>query len=165
MTTKQKEIEYFRPFTKRLRAKIMDYLSDGTSPEKLSLAIALGVTCGLFPVYGLTTAVSVAVGIVFRANPIVIQLFNYMMYPIYFPIEFGFILTGAWVFEGDLHAYTWESIQLIITGGGLISAFRHIGGALMHAVIIWLIVAPFLSIGLRNLLVPLVKRWQRTEAE
>ncbi len=165
MTNDRQTSESRRPSVQRFRAQIMEYLSDGTSPEKLSLAAALGATCGLFPIYGLTTAVSAVAGIAFRVNPIVVQVFNYMMYPIYFPIEFGFILAGAWLFEGNLHAYTWSGVQAIIARGGLVSAFKQIGGALVHAVIVWVVVAPFLAIGLRSLLIPVIKRWKRTEAQ
>lgn len=150
-----------RPFFQRLRGEILSYLADGTSPERLSWAMALGATGGLFPIYGLTTAVSAVIGIVFRANPIVIQVFNYMMYPIYFPIEFGFILAGAWFFEGNLDRYTWSGVREIILGGGLASTFKQIGTALIHAVIVWLAVAPFLAIGVRSVLLSLIRRWQR----
>ena len=152
-----------RPFFQRLRGKILSYLADGTSPERLSWAMALGATGGLFPIYGLTTAVSAVIGIVFRANPIVIQVFNYMMYPIYFPIELAFIIAGAWLFEGNVDAYSIEGLRKVFAGG-LASTVRQLGWALVHATMVWLAAAPLLTIALRAALLPIIRRWQRAGA-
>lgn len=144
-----------------LRSRVAQYLAEGSSPEKLAWAMALGATCGLFPIYGLTTAVSAAAGVVFRVNPIVVQLANYLMYPIYFPVEMGFILAGGWLFGDDLELQGLSGLQAIFSAG-LVSACRLLGRALLHAVLVWLIVSPFLAIALRITLLQVIRRWPRS---
>lgn len=148
---------------RRWQAQAVKYLESGMSPEKLSLAIAVGTTCGLFPIYGLTTFVTAIFGVLFRANPVVVQIFNYLMYPIYFPIELAFIVAGAWLFEGNVDAYTIEGLRKVFTGG-LASTVRQLGWALAHATMVWLAAAPVLAIALRAALLPVIRRWQRAGA-
>lgn len=144
---------------RRTRLEITKYLAEGSTPEMLALAVALGVTGGLFPIYGMTTAVSFVLGIVFRANPVVVQVFNYMMYLIYFPIELGFILVGALIFEGGYDAYSLEGLRSTFSAG-LLPALQQLGRALLHAVAVWAVVAPFLAWGLKSALTPVIRRWR-----
>jgi uncharacterized protein (DUF2062 family) len=128
------------------------------SPEKVALAVALGATCGLFPVFGATTAVAAAAGVLFRANPVVVQIFNYAMYPVYFFVEFGLIATAAWIFEGDLHAYTPEGLRALFNAGW--GAMLSQGGrALGQAVVLWLTLAPFTVLALRWLTLRIIDKW------
>ena len=148
---------------RRWQAQVMKYLESGISPEKNSLAIAVGATGGLFPIYGLTTLVSAILGVLLRANPVVVQIFNFMMYPIYFPIELAFIVAGAWLFEGNVDAYSIEGLRKVFAGG-LASTVRQLGWALVHATMVWLAAAPLLTIALRAALLPIIRRWQRVGA-
>jgi len=149
-----------RRFGRRFGLRILGYLKDGASPDKVSLAVALGITCGLFPIYGASTAVSALAGVIFRANPVIVQIFNYMTYPIYFPIAFAFILAGAWLFEGSLDAYTAGGVRVIVEAG-VVAVLRQLGRALAHAAIVWLVIAPFAVILLKAALTPAIRRWQR----
>lgn len=144
--------------TRRAVRAARGFLAQGMSPEKLALAVAIGATCGLFPVFGATTAVAAVAGVVFRANPVVVQVFNYAMYPVYFFVEFALIVAGAWVFEGNLHAYSPRGLRAMFEDGW--GAMLNQGArALIQAVAMWLVIAPPLFLLLRWAVLRLILRF------
>ena len=62
--------------------KVKDLLSSGVSPDKLSLSMAFGVTCGIFPVPGLTTVPVLLVIFLFSLNAPGTMIVNYAMTPL-----------------------------------------------------------------------------------
>jgi uncharacterized protein (DUF2062 family) len=153
------EIQYK---SKRLADAMKAFLANGVSPEKLANAVAIGVMCGLFPIFGTTTIVSALAGLLFRVNPVVVQVMNYAMYPVYFFVQFGLIAAGAWIFEDGLDAYSRESIRAVFDAGWF-SAFAQLTRALLHAVVVWALVSPLAGIGLRELILINVRHWQEHE--
>ncbi len=142
----------------KLSAALHAALSSGTSPEKLALGAALGVTCGLFPVFGTTTVLTFLVGIAFRANAMLVQVFNYLMYPVYFPVAAAFIVAGAWLFGADSSAdYSIAGMRAVFAQGWQAVA-RELGVTLLHGVLVWLMVAPLLVLALRKALLPMARR-------
>ncbi|GJM30702.1 MAG: membrane protein [Cyclobacteriaceae bacterium] len=76
------------------------YFKSGQNPEKLALTVALGVTLGVFPVLGVTTILCFLVAIPLKLNVIIIQMANYLVYPLqlitFIPlIKIGGNLLGA----------------------------------------------------------------------
>ena len=66
---------------RRLVRPIIELLSQGVTPEKLALSLALGITLGIFPALGSTTALCAIAALVLRLNLPAIQIVNYFMYP------------------------------------------------------------------------------------
>jgi uncharacterized protein (DUF2062 family) len=59
------------------------------------MAISLGVIIGMFPVQGTTTIICTLVSILFRLNLVVLQLANYLSFPIYDPDACAFLFHGS----------------------------------------------------------------------
>lgn len=70
----------------------------GTSPRKLSITCGLGVILGLFPMLGTTTWICFAVAFFLRLNVVVIQLVNYLVFPLQLILIIPFIKAGAFIF-------------------------------------------------------------------
>ena len=81
---------YFQARASRLGA----LLRQGHTPEKIALSVALGVTLGLFPIFGTTTLLCVAAAVALRLNHPAIQITNQLMYPIQIPLIVVFIRLG-----------------------------------------------------------------------
>jgi uncharacterized protein (DUF2062 family) len=84
----------------RLRELVLDQLRQGITPEKVALTIALAAGIGVFPLLGTTTILCLAVGIPLRLNQALMQLVNYLVYPlqiagIYLFVRVGERLAGA----------------------------------------------------------------------
>lgn len=79
---------------------IANQLKQGTSPEKISWSISLGITLGIFPIMGSTTIVCLIIGHICRLNQPILHLFKTFTYPlqlilILVYIRLGQILNGA----------------------------------------------------------------------
>ena len=80
---------------------MLGYLKTGLTPQKLAITIALGIIIGIFPVIGATTLLSALIAVVFRLNMAVIQLVNYLSYPLQLLLFLPFLKAGNYFFEGD----------------------------------------------------------------
>ena len=130
----------------------------GTSPESLALGIALGVACGLFPLFGTATVLCAIVGAMFRVNPVLIQTVNYAMYPIYFPVLALLVVAGQCLF-GDKHdVATMIHLAILQDNAGWWRTLGRLARLLAHAVFLWLLLAPPMVLLLRRLLLPWMRR-------
>ena len=87
---------------------IVQALRQGTSPRKLALTCALGAVIGIFPVLGTTTLICLGISLLLRLNIVVIQLVNYLAFPLQMILLFPFIKTGAYIFGLPTFHYTME---------------------------------------------------------
>ena len=73
---------------------IMNQLRQGSSPEKLSWSVSLGLTLGIFPIMGSTSLVCFIVGHLLRLNQPVLHLFKTLTYPLHLALILVFIHLG-----------------------------------------------------------------------
>jgi uncharacterized protein (DUF2062 family) len=83
----------YKPVVK-LIAKTKDLLTTGNTPHQLSLAITLGIIFGVFPFIGVTTIILTVIALTFNLNMVIIQLSNYVVYPLQLILYFPFIKLG-----------------------------------------------------------------------
>lgn len=69
-------------FRQRLLPPVLAQLKQGTAPEKLALAIAVGVSVGSIPLLGAATPLCLLLGVLLRLNHPVVQAANYAVYPL-----------------------------------------------------------------------------------
>ena len=84
----------------KLRALVLDQLRQGITPEKIALTIAVAAGLGVFPLLGTTTVLCLAVGVPLKLNQALMQLVNYLVYPlqiagIYLFVRIGERIAGA----------------------------------------------------------------------
>jgi len=91
----------YKPIAK-LVSKTKEMLITGSTPHQLSMAITLGAIFGILPFLGVTTIVLAFVAVVFRLNMVVIQLTNYMVYPLQLLFYLPFLKMGK--FLGDIQS-------------------------------------------------------------
>ena len=125
----------------RLSRRLLALLKQGLTPDKLALCIAIGITCGLFPVFGTTTFLCIAAASVFRLNQAAIQLVNYSLYPVYAFSTLALLEGGAWLFREPRIPLSASGLRLYFAGG-LVAAAKTMGVALLHASVLWLLLAP-----------------------
>lgn len=86
----------YKPVVK-LTTKTKDLLISGNTPHQLSLAITLGMIVGVFPFIGVTTILLTIVALTLDLNVIIIQLANYVVYPLQLLLYFPFIKMGKFL--------------------------------------------------------------------
>lgn len=84
---------------RRVAAPILGQLKQGITPEKIALTIALGGIIGIFPILGATTFLCALVGVWLRLNQPVIQLVNYLVYPLQLMLLLPFYRAGEMLFQ------------------------------------------------------------------
>lgn len=93
---------------KRLRSRLRASFT-GLSPDSIALIVTLGLTLGVFPVYGAPTLLCAAVSLLLRLNLPAIQLVNQLTTPLQLAMLFPFLRLGSQLFPAwhSLGAGAW----------------------------------------------------------
>ncbi len=136
---------------------VLAQLSQGTEPRKIALAIAFGITIGLFPVLGTPTLVSLGVGVALRLNQPILQVFREIAYPLHLATVLVFIKAGETLYGVPHTPLTIKMIFHKFSASPL-QFTKDYGMLAVYAVSVWLLVAPLLLALLHYGTLPLVTR-------
>jgi uncharacterized protein (DUF2062 family) len=138
-------------------ALIVGQLIQGVTPQKIALTIALGLALGIFPILGTTTALCAVAAVWLKLNQPVIQLVNWLVYPLQLGLILVFIRAGEWMMHVPLIRFSLpQLIEKFRESPG--DFFKQFGMCGVHGVIAWLLIAPFLILITYTVLLPLLKR-------
>lgn len=84
---------------RRLLDPLQAQLRQGVAPGPLALTVALGIVVGIVPVLGITTLACGLLAVWLRLNQPVIQLVNYLVYPLQLALLLPFLRAGEWLFR------------------------------------------------------------------
>lgn len=129
---------------RRVLAPILAQLRQGTTPRQIAFTLAAGSVIGIFPVLGTTTVLCALLGLVLRLNQPIIQLVNYLVYPLQIALLFPFYRAGEWLFRQEpvplfsipelMQRFAADPMQFMLDYG-LVALF---------GVVVWLLLAPLL---------------------
>jgi uncharacterized protein (DUF2062 family) len=140
----------------RVIAPIIAQLIQGVTPQKMALTIALGFSFGVIPILGVTTALCAIVAVRLRLNQPVIQLVNWLVYPLQLAWILIFVRLGEWMMRAPhLPLSLPELIQKFHESPGRF--LQEFGMAQLHGVVAWLFIAPFLTAITFSVLLPPLK--------
>ncbi|MDA3873371.1 MAG: DUF2062 domain-containing protein [Kiritimatiellae bacterium] len=88
-----------KTFFAKLRQRIVNALKQGWSPSAVCWSAGWGVTIGVFPIYGVTTAALAVIGWIWKLNHSILQGFNYLVTPLKFILIIPYIRLGEWMFQ------------------------------------------------------------------
>jgi uncharacterized protein (DUF2062 family) len=149
---------------RRVVEPVVRQMTQGISPEKIALTLAVGSACGVFPVPGTTTLLCLFVGIFLKLNQPIIQVVNGLLTPLHVALFFLFIragdlLTGTPHVKVGFHALEtmiWEDPR----------HFLHLfNGVLVHAMLGWVVLAPFWIILTYSIGLPTLREIMRQRAQ
>ncbi len=140
------------PFTPRVSSfwkrrvvePIVHQLTQGITPEKIALTLAVGSACALFPVIGTTTFLCLLVGIALRLNQPIIQIVNGICVPLHIPAILGLVRMGEWMFKEPrtylhiryMNQMFWDDPRLFFHQYGLIA--YHASAAWAFLLPVWI---------------------------
>ncbi len=133
----------FRKIVALIRALIVQ----GLTAEKIALTIACGVVLGLTPVIGTTTALCTLVALAFGLNLALIQLVNYLMYPLEILLLVPFLALGHWIVTGRRLPLDEKSILLWFHEGWLY-ALGRLWRYLVEGLLAWALLSGILGLAL-----------------
>ena len=136
---------------------VVAQLAQGTTPAKIAQAIAFGVTTGVFPLLGTTTALALGVGVVLKLNQPVLQVFRELTYPLHLASILLFMRAGESLFGAE---HVPLSIPMMLqrffaSPGQFFAEFGMIG---LYGVVVWLLLAPLLIVVVFFVSKPLVEK-------
>lgn len=86
---------------RRVVAPILAQLRQGITPQQIALTLALGAVLGIFPILGASTFLCGVAGVWLRLNQPVIQLVNYLVYPVQIALLIPFYRAGERLFGAE----------------------------------------------------------------
>ena len=128
-------------FYRRLLAPVITLLTQGITPEKIALSLAVGLVLGVFPILGSTTFLCAAAAIVFRLNLPAIQLVNYLVYPLQLVFVVPFIRMGEFLLRAAPLKLSLAQM-LAMARVDLPHAISVLWVAGLHAAFAWMLIGP-----------------------
>jgi uncharacterized protein (DUF2062 family) len=121
---------------------IAKQLTQGITPEKIALTLAVGSALALFPILGTTTLLCLLAGVILRLNQPIIQIINALCTPIHLPVIYCMVRLGAWFFNVPsehlgirmMNHMLWEDPK---------EFFEKFGLTALHAIAAWCVILPF----------------------
>jgi uncharacterized protein (DUF2062 family) len=129
------------PLRERIASTIVAQLTQGLSPEKLALTVAVGLCIAINPVIGTTTIGCFLAAYALGLNLPVIQLVNFSSYALQLLLIFPFIRLGEWIFGARAERRSFAELAAL-TKAHPIDSIAMLGATILHAVVAWVLVAP-----------------------
>jgi len=128
-------------FQRRVIAPITNQLKQGITPERVALTLALGLTLSVFPILGATTLLCTGAAFLLRLNQPIIQLVNYLAYPLQIVLLIPFYRAGEWLLGLQPVALS-VSLLLARFRADVGQFFRDFSLIALGGILVWLLLAP-----------------------
>lgn len=149
---------------RRVLDPIVAQLTQGITPEKIALTLAVGSALALFPILGSTTLLCLLVGIMLRLNQPMIQMVNFLCTAIHFPLIFACVHAGQWLFNVPRAPFNIRYFAMLLWQDPM--RFLHrFGATAFHAIVVWAIAAPFWIAIVYYSIRPVLREIARLKAE
>jgi len=130
-------------------------LKQGITPRRLAASMAGGLTIGVFPIVGTTTAICTMLAILLRLNLLVIQLGNWLIYPLQLLLVVPFLIMGEHIFGSTTNLDPSHVADLLRTD--ILQAVQTVSRVILHGAFAWAICAPLIFLAVYAVLLPLFK--------
>lgn len=141
----------------KLRALVLDQLRQGITPEKIALTIALAAGIGVFPLLGTTTVLCLAVGVPLRLNQALMQLVNYLVYPLQIAGIYLFVRIGERIVGARPMSFRVDEIVKSFAADP-VAFFAKFGMTGVHGIMGWAIVVAPAAFAVYVTLLPVLRR-------
>ncbi len=141
---------------RRLWEPLRNQLGQGLSPDRMAWSLALGLGAGVSPLVGSSTGLCILLALLFRLNQVVMQVANYLAYPLQLALLIPFIRLGERLFGAPRLPLSLEALSSALRADawGTLHTFWT---SLWHAGVAWLLTAPAAAALLAVALTPLFR--------
>jgi hypothetical protein len=145
---------------RRIVGPIRKQLTQGVSPDKISLTLAVGTACSLLPFLGFTSLLNLGVGLWLRLNQPILQTLNQLLGPLQLVLIIVYVRIGEKI---------WGAPSIPLSVPTLLHAFREsptaflqrFGWTGVYAATAWLLSVPLLVGLIYFPLRPLLRKFSR----
>ena len=143
---------------RRVFLPIRKALKNGISQKRLAVSLALGITVGLMPFYGITTLLIGALAYILRLDFVIMQVVHYIVHPIQIALIIPFFKAGNFFIGTEEITFSVsEYISLFKSDFWL--AINELWKMNLSAIIIWGLLAIPMFYGLYYLFIYSIKRY------
>ncbi len=142
---------------RRVAEPVLAVLRIGVTPEKIALSIAIGLVLGVFPIFGVTTVLCLIAALALRLNVVVMEIFNYVAYPLHVALLIPFLRLGEHLLRLEPLKVSLRAVKAQVAADPW-SAFIIFARLEVRAIAGWLPVAPLAVFALYLALAPLLRR-------
>lgn len=129
---------------RRIVAPLTLQLTQGLTPERLALALAIGGVIAVNPFLGTTTLGCVAAGVLLRLNQPALQIANLLAVPFQLALILPWVRAGEWLYGAAPMPLDPTALASVFTTGPACFLARF-GESGLHAASAWLLAAPLLG--------------------
>lgn len=142
-------------FHKKVVDPLFEILRRGAEPKQLAFSASLGITLGIFPICGVTVLLCGMAIALLRSlcHPPSVMLANFIATPIELSLVVPFLRFGEVITGGPHFPLTSGALKKVLTG----EASRDVLLSILHALLGWLVAAPFILAALYILFLPCTK--------
>jgi uncharacterized protein (DUF2062 family) len=127
---------------RRVRDPLVAQLTQGITPEKLALTVAVGSAIALFPLLGTTSLLCLAAGIALGLNQPIMQLINQAFWPIHVAAIYGCARLGETMFRAPHVSFSLKRMNELFWHSP--AKFLHdYGATAFYAIAAWAVLTPF----------------------
>jgi uncharacterized protein (DUF2062 family) len=148
---------------RRLVDPIVAQLTQGLTPHKIALTIAIGSAIAMFPLLGTTALLCLLVGIFMRLNQPIIQTVNLACAPIHIPFIYYSFIWGKRIF-GDPIRFDWRHMFRLLREHPL-QFLQDYDQTVYHAVFVWAVLAPFWAAAIYYVALPILRGIEKVRIE
>ncbi|KAL5776056.1 hypothetical protein ACOSP7_008982 [Xanthoceras sorbifolium] len=142
-------------FNKKVIDPLLQIIKRGAEPKELAFSTAFGFTLGLFPICGVTVFLCGMAIAVLKTNCHApsMMLANFIATPIELSLMVPFLRFGETITGGPHFPLTTDALKKVLTG----QASQEVLSSIGHALLGWLVAAPFIVAALYIVLLPVFK--------
>ncbi len=143
---------------RRVRDPIIALFTQGITPDKVALTLAVGTACSLFPFLGFTSFLNLGVGLWLRMNQPILQTLNQLLGPVHLAMIVVYVRLGEWLWRMQDERFTITEMLRVFREATLGEFLHRFGWAGVHAFTAWALTAPLLIAALYYGLRPGLRR-------
>jgi len=138
-------MNWFKKQINILSTLIKDLLSQGLTKRQITLALVVGVSIGCMPLIWGTSLLCIIVACIFRLNQVMVQLANYLVYPLQILLFVPFLKAGEWLFISGSHADVQLSSAFSLLKSSPLEFFQYFWLLNLQGLMVWLLSLPMLA--------------------
>lgn len=146
---------------RRVRDPIIALFTQGITPDRVALTLAVGTACSLFPFLGFTSLLNLGVGLWLRMNQPILQTLNQLLGPLHLVMIVLYVRLGEWLWRMHDDRFTLAEMLRFFREASLGEFLHRFGWAGIHAFTAWALTTPLLIAGIYYGLRPALRRLAR----
>jgi uncharacterized protein (DUF2062 family) len=127
-------------YKKKVSLPLAQIRKEGFSSEKLALSVSIGIIGGTFPIIGLASFVCLILTLLFKQNLVIVQVTNYMVYPLQIVLLLPLLRIGNSVLASNHIVLTLHQVVLAFQIG-VLHGINELGSILLYGALAWVVVA------------------------